>query len=645
MSYLDKRKWKDTKFLQDLKGGLAKHTKAGRSRRGGGHKIVFALLGLIVLAHVIPLLLGGKKGDYVFEEYLGSVTEVEALRLKKPLDLFINRKVTDTFDEPYPLGDSLSVLRTGEGAAIGSNLDAITFTFLNSAKQYLGRNAIGWIWPSLEFKKLKLARMEAEMERIEMGKGTKFAGQNWAMAFEVVPYVEFSGVVKNAPSSESVFMAEPYFFKKSGMEGFDGFDRMFGDGKVRQIDPKDNWVALRANTHGLFRRNHEVPSLAPSRVLPTAFYLFTDLCDLETGQWETERTQWLVARQYAFAYGVYIDHRQIEIVGLGMDARFLFHGEMPEEIYSHWHRGQRRGEKGNLMNVPLVTRVDARPGSSDVKYENELCFYGSTRADQSIFIPFFDLRKWSDDDAIILLEGQIVTNFGEILDECQVARENSRGRRKELRFSSGSGNRYQSSDSIPMGADFSSCVVKTPRLTEIANRAIGNATTRREALVSLADLTAHLKYTSDFHKPLDDGNYRGPREVYRTALVAFLNWGDDCEGHATVLASFIRSATHLAMGGNNNVGLSRLTYYGIGHVITLIPNIGIEAITNPFPNHVVLEDLNGKKVPFFTVEATGNGDNETHSISPDKNGYRTLAAIVIGSPEGWQGYSSLGFVH
>lgn len=645
MSYLNKKNWRKLTFSSGgsrKKKAYSSVLESPGTRKAG--TIICLLAFLFFVPHILALFAEEEIG-LELEKYIGSITEVRAEKLKKPLDLMINMGVDEIFDKPYTLGDVISIIPTGEGSRIGSDLDVISFTLLNQAKWYLSRNAHAFIWPSIQFKLRKLKGGEKAVKRIKMGKGTGFAGKNWGMGFSIVPNSKFSHIanVRRESTASSVFMAEPYFFQNQGLRLL-SFQRKFGDGKVRTIKANDSWVALRPNTFGKFRQNKNVPVVPPNRALMLAYYIFTDLCDLETGEWDLARTQWLAAKDLNSIYGADVNPADLKVMGKGPNSRLINTKpeKMPKEFLTTWYKNQHRGRHNTLMSVPVASMVSRSDGVKNAIYDNEVCVYGSMRADQSILIPLKWLRKWGNDEEIVLLEGQIVTNFTEILDECQQARDNSRGKRR-INFEVVDDNNRSGRSRRINSADFSFCVVKTPRLREIANRAIGNSRNRYQAFSRLSDLASQIRYVSDFHENLDNANYRGPNEVWRTPLLAFLN-GDDCEGHAVVDASLALSSDHKALGGDNEVGLARLTYYGEGHVIPLFPNLGVAPETDPFPNHYFITDSRGNKRPFFTVEPTGLGDDPLHSISPDEKGYRTLAVKVIGSKEGWINYSQLDYV-
>ncbi len=572
--YLEKLKW--LKYL-----GIK--TKSTGANGHSAFPIKSVMVAVSLFAVVLLMTTNWSGSKTYFDPYKGVSGIVYAAPPGKPLDFFMQKGFETLYKGKYfPLANELSIVNEGE--EVGSNLDAIRFALYNIGCRYFNYPAADWTYPA---RLLAAGKTKKEALAVE----------NLGMAFQTVPY--FNG--KNERGTPS-HMCEPYFFTNNG--GMIGWERKFADGKTRRIVPNDAWACLRPNTYGLWRDSGidvkiGVPSLDPEESLPVAFYVFTKLCDWQTGEWDIETTRWLISRQYAFAFGIYIDPEQVEISGKGLQTRFLYHGELPVAM------AVVRWKNGNSKPVPLVNN------------KCELCFFGSKALDQSIFIPFSYLCKMEKDDEILLAGGTIVTSFQDILEESAQVRKNI--------SASSIVHAETRGGSVMIGYDVSQYVVKSQRLQEIADRVIRETATREEAVERIMEfVNVASPYVSDHKGDKNDPKYNGPVEIPMSPLVAFMNRGDDCEGHATSAASLFVSAS---LEDNSVFALCKLTYQlnGEGHIVPMFPNIGTLE-RDPFPNYVVFNNI-----PFSYLEATGHGDdrNLLHQVSPSRRGYLPEYAKVV----------------
>jgi hypothetical protein len=484
----------------------------------------------------------------------------------KVLRLYIKRGYALLFKGGlFPLGNELSIVDTREPIKIP--LDGVRFAVYNVEKRYFDFPATDWIYPSrLVAKGLK--------------KEAAFALENLGSAFRTVPYFT-NRVVSSAKTK-----LEPYLFPRQKLKRW---KRKFADGKIRTIVPKDNWFCLRPNVFGKVRagkidRKLSIPSLQPEESLPVAFYVFTNLCNWKTGEWNLPLVQWLVSCNYAFAYGIYLDPQKIYIKGKGVRTRFYYEGETPVDL------GVISSFTGAKEIVPLISS------------QGELFFYASWDPSQSIFIPFSYLWKMDDKkDKIFLAGGTLITSMREIKEELYQIRLN---KNKRVKFD---------------GENLQSYVVFSPRLREVANRLVGSKN-RQKGIAVLADYTnVAMPYVSD------GGGEEGKRnlvEIPYPPTLAVMNRGGDCEDHAILFASLFLSS---CLPNSQSTALAIVSYRinHEGHVIPMVPMAG-ELELDPFPNFVVFGG-----VPYNYIEATGYGYNKLHQTKPTLNGYQPLWAEVI----------------
>jgi len=547
----------------------------------GLSKAVLTLSAIFIIAGVLAISYSPPKT--FFDSDKGVSGLVFAAPPGKPLDFFMFLGFKNLCrGKIFPLAEKVYINEKAE--QVGTDLDAIRFAIHNVGCRFFKYSAADWIYQS----RLLLAGKSRE---------EALATENLAAAFQVLPY--FNGEKKRAAPG---FMSEPYFFSNSGQ--MVNWKRKFADGKTREIIPKDAFC-LRPNTYGLWRTSQTDKIIAavaidPEESLPVAFYIFTELCDWKTGEWkDLETLRWLISCQYSFAYGIYIDPEQIEIQGKGLRTKFVFRGKPPVNmVVIRWKNGSRKA-------VPVVNR------------KGELCFFGSGALDQSIFIPFSYLPKMEDEDEILLAGGTVKTNFRQIRQESARVRANLR------RIAASRAGMH--GENIPADAQISAYVVKTEELAEIARRAGGNGTREKKVANIMKFVNIAIPYTSDHDGDKYAAGYNGPVEVLKSPLVAIMDRGDDCEGHATTAASLIFS---LYQG--DPIALCKLIYKpnGEGHIIPMVPNIGT-LDRDPFPNYAI---FNG--IPFSFLEATGNGDDRAsnfplHQVAPSRRGYLPSYAMVI----------------
>lgn len=580
--YLDRLNWRCIYFLRS---SCNKKVKTNFSIAKGA--IYFFLITVIFLTagHWIP------EKKVVHNPYRGVSEWITVTDLEKPL--FIQTRIiswNDAKNGRFPEGTEISIVPKGDGRKIGSDLNPIQFALYNAAKSYLSPKTAGdWIFPS------RLLNSGKKMTEV-LGR------KNLAMAFSVFPYGGFVGDIQGT----NYLINEP-FFKNKGMQGIEkGFVRKFADGSEQLIKPNDTWIFLRPNIHGKNRHTETdirlgAPSINPEEVLIFAAYTFTDLCNHQTGRWDTEQTKNWVAKQYSIAYGVSISPEKIEIVGKGINARLVHSDPL-------------------VANTSVVMQEDSRgiireTEVSLINRKNELCFYDSMDPTQLVIIPLSFFHKMEKDATILLgVKGEIKESFQDILDEAQQVRDNRLFSKKGFIYPNNGGN---------FGNSYlANYVVKTPRMREIANNVISGASSRKEAIQRIMDYSAEsLAYISD-----KKSHVGTPREIPMSPMMALLNRGEDCEGHAIFAASLFIAATDPIIGDNSQVGLAEIMYVkgkkSIGHVIALIPGFGNPGL--PFPNHIM---ANG--VPFGYFEATGAGYNNLHQLMPQKVGYLPKKIFII----------------
>ncbi len=580
--YLDKLKWLKVSFIKPRTDGA--EVENGNWRRLFKVAVIFTAVFLVFSLTIYSW----PRKKVCFDSYTGVVSLTYVSALDKPLNFRIqNLGYSGVFSGKYPLSSELSIVAAGEGLPIGTDLDAVTFAAHNIGWRYFNYPAMDFLYLSRKYKS---------------GKSIKeiTAETNWGAAFQVVPY--FTG---NKPISTPRYMYRPYLFKNQG--GLAPFKRKFADGKTRLIKPNDVWLCLRPNTDGMWRQSPAdkadgVPAISAAESLPLAFYVFTDLCDWQSGEWDVAKTRWLISREYLLAYGIYLPPEKIEISGLGLKTRFIFRDKMPvDAAVVKW--------QNKKIVVPLTNR------------RNELCFYGSEAPDQSIFIPFSYLAKLKNSDVLILsMDAKIRTSYKEVLEEVAMVERNKTG---SMVVRAGA-------NSVPIGMDLSCFVVKSRRVAEIADRAIGQVKTEEEAIGNLMKfIMEYLPYVSDF-KGVKNDDYNGPLDIPMSPLIALWNKGKDCDGHATMAASLFISATVPALNGiNRNFALVRASYLGkgAGHALALFPGLD-KLITDPFPNHILL-NVDGEMIPFTILEATGYGDDEIHRLKLTKRGFVPDFAVLV----------------
>ncbi len=486
----------------------------------------------------------------------------------KIIKLYIKRGYTLLCKGIFPLGDELSIVK--KETPLNIPLNGVEFAIYNTEWRYFDFPAIDWIYPS---------RLIAERGT---NKKIAFLQENLGSAFQAIPYFK-----EKATLATNYSLLFP-FLKTQGKPL--KWKRKFSDGKTRIIHPKDNWLCLRPNVFGKIRNGEidkklNIPSLNPEEVLPVAFYVFTNLCNWRTGEWNIEKTRWLVSRQYAFAYGIYIPPEKIKIQGKGLRTRFIIN---------------------QIPSLDLVT-IPNKKGKTEivsiVNQKKELLFWTSFDPTQSVFIPFSYLWKMDDEkDKIYLAGGTLITNMREIKEELQQIKNDW----KPLRFDNENLQRY---------------VVNTPRFRELSDRLIAQKT-REDGIATLVDYTnIALPYVSD-HRADKNRNYNGPVEIPYPPTLAMMNRGGDCEDHAILMASLFLSSS---LPNSEEVGLAVLSYRRNheGHVMPLIPLIG-KLQLDPFPNYVVFNNI-----PYAFIEATGYGYNKLHQTLPTRNGYQPLWAEFI----------------
>ncbi|MEA2006630.1 MAG: hypothetical protein U9O20_00500 [Patescibacteria group bacterium] len=605
MSYLEKKPWKKVKFSPESKG-IQKVNLWEKLRLVTIVSAAFLLVGIMTGNHLLQ-----HTGSY-FDSYKGVCGLAYATAPDKPLNFRITKRenFANFVKGIFSFGDTISIVKKGNGEKLGTDLDALRFAGYNVAMSYLNYPATDWVSQS---RLLKIGKKMTEV----------VGSENLAMAFQIIPYGQFKVVTGNVHNVKS-HMMEP-FLKLDRMQGLEkGFKRKFADGQTRLVKPEDTWLCLRPNTHGMWRKNRidlelGAPSVEPEESLPVAFYSFSNLCDHKTGQWDIEKTQWVIARNYAISYGIYIEPSAIEIIGKGLQTRFIYKKKLDvEHVIVHLAKNQldpkwEFGKKNIVVGVPV----------SVTNSNHELCFWGSHQPDQSIIIPFSYLFRMEDDDPILLADGAVDITMQDILDEIQQVRKNRQGQNKKIYASRGN------SHNSHIGYDFSPYVTKTARLTQIADKIIGDAQTPQEAEErQMKFIVENLPYVSDHKGDKSKPGYNGPIEIPMSPLVALFNRGEDCEGHAISGAAYFVASEHPTLRDINNVfALVSLDYGSIGHVVPLLP-IWHELVTDPFPNHVLFP-INGKRIVLAYTEPTGFGYNDMHQDKPQKRGYLPEYATVV----------------
>ncbi|MCD6149194.1 hypothetical protein J7J13_00210 [bacterium] len=590
MDYLNGKNWRRVNFL----GNSGEKTVGGKLSYQW-LKISVAMLSIFLVISATVMLWPQK----VYNPYRG-VGNWIITGIEKPLEIQnITISWLDFKDGKYPLGKNIFFVPKGEGDKIGSDLDAIRFAEYNASKMYFSAKTAGdWIVPSR-------ALNEDGKEMTEL-----MGAPNWAMAFSVVPYGDFASKERKVEGVGSL-LAEP-FWKNEG-QGFPGFSRKCADGEMRMVDLRDDThIFLRPNVWRMFRRSAKdielgAPSLEPEESLPFAAYIFTDLYDRETKEWNVAKTQWWVSRQFLSCSGKYIDPENISIVGKGLQTRFVVKKPLSIQKSAVIWNDEKTG-RPKVVFVPIYNR------------KKELCLFGSLDPTQSIVIPFSYFHTMDKEkDTILLGElGDIKITYQDILDEGQTVRDNMLARHRDL---------YPGGGAQCMSVYLTARVVNIPRMRRIADRIIGDAATQEEAIRRIMDYSAkNLAYISDHKKDLRSGK-NTPREIPMSPLMALMNRGEDCEGHAHFAASLFFSTSNPIVGDNSMVGLATLAYVrngkGIGHAIPLIPKIS-KYVTDPFPNHII---ANG--IPFGYFEATGAGYDELHRMMPQLSGYVPENIMII----------------
>ncbi len=571
--YLENKKWNTVSFAKK------------ESPDSFGKKFLFLLLFVFLIS--IPLLWQNK--ETVHNPFREVSKWIIVTDLKKPM--IIQTKIlswSDFKNGKLPEGTAISFVPEGEGSKIGTDLTPIQFAVYNAAKSYLsGKTAGDWIFPS------RLLNSGKKMTEV-VGR------RNLSMAFSVVSYDDFAGDVEKS----DFFLREP-FFENEGMQGIEkGFIRKFADGSERLVKPNDTWIFLRPNVYGTLRHSETdvrlgAPPLKPENALVLAAYTFTDLCDYKTGEWNVNLTRDWVAKQYSIAYGISLNPQAIEIVGKGVNTRFIYSATLPVSKTVILNRSNGSVKE---MKVPLLEK-------------SALCFYASEAPTQSIVIPLSYFHEMDKDDTILLgVKGEIKISFQDILDEAQQVRNNRLLTKRSLLYPKEGGD---FSDSY-----LTDYIVRTPRMKKIVDKIVSRAQTKKEAIRRIMEYSAEsLAYISD--KKTDSS-----KEIPMPPMMALLNRGEDCEGHAIFAASLFISSTNPIIGNNSLVGLAEIVYvkgrYGIGHVVPLIPGFGTPEI--PFPNHILV-----RGIPFGYFEATGAGYNQLHQLMPQKSGYLPKKVFIIDS--------------
>ena len=344
-----------------------------------------------------------------------------------------------------------------------------------------------------------------------------------------------------------------------------------------------------------------------------------------------------MSRQYSIAYGIYLNPDDIEIVGKGKQALFLYRKKPPVNyVIVRWLNNQSSTPgnwqdkyTGHLMTVPVPI----------VNEKKQLCFWGSREPDQSIMIPFSYLFTMENDDRVLLGNKNVDVTYQDLLDELQQVRENNLHKKRVVYANTGKSN------AEPRSSDFSSYVAVTPRLTEIVDAVVGDAETPDEAVEQIMQFIEEiLPYVSDHKTDTSKKGFAGPEEIPMPPIVALWNRGKDCDGHATWAASAYMASKHKAFKDSPKVcALVQLSYHGIGHLVPLLPQIG-KFTTDPFPNHILLP-VNGVEIPFSYTEPTGNGydNNALHQDCPQRKSYLPSFAAMIQGHGNSRSVSVVGF--
>ncbi len=565
--YLERLPWRKRKARKNE--GLK-----NKGFKGSSKKILGMVLGLFILMGSSLFLLP-EDSPVLTTVYKSTLGTAYAAAPGKVIRLYIKRGYQLLCQGLFPLGNAVSIVE--KRTPLDIPLDGVRFAVYNTERQYFAFPATDWIYPArvLNSKKIKKEEAAQFLKHIE----------NLSAAFKTIPYFD-----KNKRFLDTArTLLEPFLNSNRKLPQW---TRKFADGKVRLIVPKDNWLILQPNIRGQEVRNGpidkklNIPVLAPEESLPVALWVFTTLGDWETGEWDIPLTQWLISREYAIAYGIYLPPEKIEIKGKGVKTRFIFRDKL-------------------LMDQACVVDKYGRTRILPLRnHNNELLFWTSQDPSQSIFIPFSYLWKMYDEkDKIFLAGGTYITDMREIKEELQQVQDN---KRYAVNFDRENLQAY---------------VVDTPRLQEIANRLISNYP-RDTGLAKLVDYTnIAMPYVSDFKRNLNSG-YNGPREIPYPPTLGVMNRGGDCEDHAILFAALFLSSS---LKNSNLLALSVLIYRPNheGHVIPMIP-LEDNLELSPYPNYA---SFNG--IPYAYIEATGYGENEMHQTRPTLNGYQPLWMEII----------------
>ncbi len=614
MSYLEKLNWPEAKHVSGTTSGNFQPRKQIA-------KSVFKWLGIFF---TIAFFVGGgfaveyavSNAAKIHHPYRG-VYHIPYSSIEKDLHIqSITISWLDFVNGRFALGDTISIVE-GDGKNRELN-DPVSFAAYNAARKYLSRTtAMDWVLPS---RIAREGKMNTEI----------VARENFSMAFSSVPYGDFSGSNGALVQGSDYYMSNP-FFETDGMQGLTGFNRQFADGETRWIDLSgDIYIFLHPNGKG--RRDKTsvelgTPNLEPEESLLVAYYILTNLCDWETGEWDQERTTRLISNQYAAAYGAYLDPKKIEITGSGLNARPVYSADLPVDMtVVAWKKTDKNGHEVDGYDEVAVPLRNSR---------NELLFFGSLDPTQSIIIPFSYLAKMGQDDPIVLgAKRDKSITYRDILVAQQQVEENRRA--KVLPLYPGNGN-SNFGDSY-----LAAYIVKTPSTERLAKEIIGDASTKPEALQKISDFSARdLDYISDKKFDGSKSGNNSPEEIPMTLPMAMLNRGEDCEGHAIAMATLYFSAENTVLGDTSTVAIGTLNFFGRGHAVTLVQAENIPAervITDPFSNHMLIDG-----VPFVFVEATGetesldtktkNGDvfetDKLHQFSWQEKGYDNPIISVV----------------
>ncbi len=573
--YLEKLKWLSAK-LSFCHSNNNSQSKNGFAKKG----IAFFIIALLFIVAAIMI----KSPKTCFNSDKGIIGLVFAERPNKPLDFIMFTSLFEDFfrGKLFPLSESVYIEKTG--MEIQTNMNAFAFAIHNIGCRFFNYPAADWIYRTRiqQFQKEKKLNVKEILEL-----------KNFSTAFKVLPY--FNGEKKRGTSSH---MHQPIFQYSGGMINWKG---KFADGKTRELVPNDAFC-VQPNTFGIWRDSQTdekigaIP-LDPEESLPVIFYVLTEMCDWKTGEWKDgEKLRWLICCQYLFAHRVYINPEEIEISGQRLQARFLYHGELPVSMLTILDKS------GKQQVVPVVNN------------RKELCFYGSAAVNQGVYIPLSYLPQIENEEEIILAGGTVVTNLRHFLEEAAQVMENLSLVRKAREGMPG--------EKISANGEISAYVIRNDHLTEIAQRIGGNGTLEEKVANIMKFVNVALPYSSDHDGDKKEPGYNGPVEILRAPLVALMNRGDDCEGHGTTAASLIASCDE-----NVLVGLIKLIFKptGDGHIIPMVAGIK-NYVRDPFPNYGIFSG-----VPFAFLEATGSGDtgSEIHQFSPTIRGYKPIYAVVI----------------